>query len=59
MVTVPDVVGKDEDEAVRLLKAAGLDVTVRRIFFTGSVFSQSVDGGEQAAKGSSITIWVR
>ncbi|MBB1242666.1 Stk1 family PASTA domain-containing Ser/Thr kinase [Streptomyces durbertensis] len=59
MVTVPDVVGKDEDEAVRLLKAAGFDVTVRRVFFTGSVFSQSVDGGEQAAKGSSITIWVR
>ncbi|UGY90901.1 Stk1 family PASTA domain-containing Ser/Thr kinase [Streptomyces gobiensis] len=59
MVTVPDVVGQDEETAVRALKDAGLAVKVRRIFFTGEVFNQSVDGGEQAEKGSTITIWVR
>ncbi|MBW1601689.1 Stk1 family PASTA domain-containing Ser/Thr kinase [Streptomyces sp. JJ66] len=59
MVTVPDVVGQGEDAAVEALEAAGFEVTVRRIFFTGEVFNQSVDGGERAPKGSEITIWVR
>lgn len=59
MVDVPDVVGKSEDDAVAELEDAGFEVTVRRFFFTGKVFSQSVDGGEQAAKGSTVTILIR
>ncbi|MEE1928735.1 Stk1 family PASTA domain-containing Ser/Thr kinase [Streptomyces sp. TRM 70351] len=59
MVTVPDVTGDKEDAAVRALEAAGFEVDVRRVFITGEVFNQSVDGGEQAPKGSEITLWVR
>lgn len=59
MVAVPDVVGKDEDDAVQELEDAGFEVTVRRFFFTGKVFNQSVDAGEQAAKGSTVTILIR
>ncbi|WP_431782225.1 Stk1 family PASTA domain-containing Ser/Thr kinase [Streptomyces chumphonensis] len=58
-VTVPDVVGLDEDAAVAALEEAGFEVTVRNLFFLGTVFNQSVDGGEKAPKGSDITIWVR
>ncbi|MCX2967635.1 MULTISPECIES: Stk1 family PASTA domain-containing Ser/Thr kinase [Streptomyces] len=59
MVTVPDVVGQDEESAVEALRAAGFEVTVRRIFITGEVFNQSVDGGGRAPKGSEVTVWVR
>ena len=59
MVTVPDVEGMDEEDAKRTLEEAGFEVTVRRLFFTGTVFNQSVDPGDQAPRGSTITIWVR
>nr|WP_155073217.1 Stk1 family PASTA domain-containing Ser/Thr kinase [Streptomyces taklimakanensis] len=59
MVAVPDVEGMGEDEAVRALEDADFEVKVRRVFFTGTVFDQSVDGGERAPRGSTITIWVR
>ncbi|MBU7599531.1 Stk1 family PASTA domain-containing Ser/Thr kinase [Streptomyces sp. P38-E01] len=59
MVEVPDVVGMDEDEAVQELEDAGFKVTVRRFFFTGKVFNQSVDAGEEAAKGSKVTVYIR
>ncbi|MDK1475569.1 Stk1 family PASTA domain-containing Ser/Thr kinase [Streptomyces sp. 549] len=59
MVAVPDVIGAEEDEAVRTMEAAGFEVKVRRVFFTGEVFNQSVDGGERAPKGSTITLWIR
>ncbi|MCK1796337.1 Stk1 family PASTA domain-containing Ser/Thr kinase [Streptomyces sp. XM4193] len=59
MVEVPDVVGMDEDEAVQELEDAGFKVTVRRFFFTGKVFNQSVDAGEDAPKGSKVTVYIR
>ncbi|MCZ7413801.1 MULTISPECIES: Stk1 family PASTA domain-containing Ser/Thr kinase [unclassified Streptomyces] len=59
MVTVPDVTGRGEGDAVAALEEAGFEVTVRKILFTGEVFSQSVDGGDKAPKGSTITLWVR
>lgn len=58
MVTVPDVTGKSEAEARQALTAAGFKVSVDKPFFfpRDSVDSQSVKGGDQAAKGDTITI---
>ncbi|MFI6056965.1 Stk1 family PASTA domain-containing Ser/Thr kinase [Streptomyces sp. NPDC051286] len=58
MIDVPDVTGKDVDEATRLLKQAGFEVKVDRPFlsFSDKIASQSVDGGKQAPEGSTITI---
>ncbi|MDF6041971.1 Stk1 family PASTA domain-containing Ser/Thr kinase [Streptomyces sp. JH14] len=58
MLDVPDVTGKDVDEATNLLKAAGFEVKVDRPFlsFSDTIASQSVDGGDQAPEGSTITI---
>ncbi|GAA1330112.1 Stk1 family PASTA domain-containing Ser/Thr kinase [Streptomyces sanglieri] len=58
MIDVPDVTGKDVDEATSELKDAGFDVKVDRPFlsFSDTIASQSVDGGEQAPEGSTITI---
>ncbi|MEU0832101.1 Stk1 family PASTA domain-containing Ser/Thr kinase [Streptomyces sp. NPDC005969] len=58
MIDVPDVTGKDVDEATRLLKAAGFEVKVDRPFlsFSDKIASQSVAGGKQAPEGSTITI---
>ncbi|MFG2562264.1 Stk1 family PASTA domain-containing Ser/Thr kinase [Streptomyces sp. NPDC048496] len=58
MIDVPDVTGKDVDEATRLLKKAGFEVKVDRPFlsFSDKIASQSVDGGTQAPEGSTITI---
>ncbi|MET8398451.1 Stk1 family PASTA domain-containing Ser/Thr kinase [Streptomyces sp900116325] len=58
MIDVPDVTGKDVDEATRLLKAAGFGVEVDRPFlsFSDMIASQSVDGGDRAPEGSTITI---
>ncbi|MET7545102.1 Stk1 family PASTA domain-containing Ser/Thr kinase [Streptomyces sp. NPDC005479] len=58
MIDVPDVTGKDVDEATRLLKAAGFEVEVDRPFlsFSDTIASQSVDGGHRAPEGSTITI---
>ncbi|MFP8885138.1 Stk1 family PASTA domain-containing Ser/Thr kinase [Streptomyces mangrovi] len=59
MIEVPDVEGLAEDEARRALEDAGFEVKVRRVFFTGTVFDQSVAAGERAPRGSEITVWVR
>ncbi|MGW0839287.1 Stk1 family PASTA domain-containing Ser/Thr kinase [Streptomyces sp. NPDC002787] len=59
MVEVPDVVGDSVDEATQRLKAAGFEVEEDRGFlgfFGDEVKGQSVDGGDTAPKGSTITI---
>lgn len=58
MVEVPDVTGDPLDDARRELEEAGFEVKVERAFpFLGdTVESQSVEGGGQAAEGSTITI---
>lgn len=58
MVEVPDVTGDRLDDARRELEEAGFEVKVERAFpFLGdTVESQSVEGGGQAAEGSTITI---
>jgi serine/threonine-protein kinase len=59
MIVVPDVRGRPEDEAIEILEDAGFEVNVNRLFFTGTVFNQSVYGGDRRPRGSTITIWVR
>jgi serine/threonine-protein kinase len=59
MFDVPDVTGKSSDDAKQILQDAGFDVRVISIFFGDTVFSQSPDGGGQAPKGATITVWVR
>ncbi|WP_460932799.1 Stk1 family PASTA domain-containing Ser/Thr kinase [Phycicoccus ginsengisoli] len=58
MVAVPDVQGKQEAEAEKILTDAGFTVTKER--FMGGVFgtvrSQSPAGGAKAPKGSAITL---
>jgi serine/threonine-protein kinase len=54
-VAVPDVVGKDKDEAAQLLTAAGLKVEVTQ-FFGNRVFRQTPSAGETVDIGTSVTI---
>ncbi|MFF3752082.1 Stk1 family PASTA domain-containing Ser/Thr kinase [Streptomyces sp. NPDC002018] len=58
LVGVPDVVGQPVDEARSLLEGAGFQVEVDRDFpFLGdTVAEQSVEGGDRAPEGSTITI---
>ncbi|MFB6983441.1 Stk1 family PASTA domain-containing Ser/Thr kinase [Streptomyces scopuliridis] len=58
MISVPDVTGKKTGEARQLLEDAGFKVTVDRGFpFLGdTVEKQSVEGGQEAPEGSTITI---
>ncbi|MFJ2743973.1 Stk1 family PASTA domain-containing Ser/Thr kinase [Streptomyces sp. NPDC087440] len=58
MVPVPDVIGKHADEATRILKGAGFQVELDRPIFSFSkvIEKQSVEGGQEAAEGSTITI---
>ncbi|MFE6284070.1 Stk1 family PASTA domain-containing Ser/Thr kinase [Streptomyces sp. NPDC057877] len=59
MVEVPDVVGDSVDDAKEKLQDAGFEVKEDRgLFglFGDTVEGQSVDGGETAPKGSTITI---
>ncbi|WP_406097778.1 Stk1 family PASTA domain-containing Ser/Thr kinase [Streptomyces sp. NBC_01013] len=58
MIDVPDVTGKDVDDARSELEDAGFEVKVDRPFlsFSDTVGSQSVEGGDQAPEGSTITI---
>ncbi|MEU1313447.1 Stk1 family PASTA domain-containing Ser/Thr kinase [Streptomyces cinnamoneus] len=58
MAIVPDVTNRSEADAKRTLTAAGFQVKVDRpfLFAKDSVESQSVRGGEQAAKGETIVI---
>jgi serine/threonine-protein kinase len=62
MVEVPSVVGASVDAATKLLEQSGFKVKEDRGIlglFGDTVKSQSVDAGEQAAKGSTITITIR
>ncbi|MFI5661377.1 Stk1 family PASTA domain-containing Ser/Thr kinase [Streptomyces sp. NPDC051684] len=62
MVEVPDVTGQKVDEAKSQLTAAGFEVEENRGLlglFGDTVKSQSVEGGDEAPKGSSITITIR
>ncbi|MGW3571333.1 PASTA domain-containing protein, partial [Streptomyces sp. NPDC000941] len=58
MIEVPDVTGLSEDDAKQTLEAAGFEVDVDKpLLFPGdTVTDQSVEGGDEAPKGSSITI---
>ncbi|WP_405618993.1 PASTA domain-containing protein [Streptomyces sp. NBC_01508] len=58
MIAVPDVTGKSIDAARTELTDAGFEVKVDRSFpfLDDTVSEQSVDGGEKAAEGSTITI---
>ncbi|MFJ1970790.1 Stk1 family PASTA domain-containing Ser/Thr kinase [Streptomyces sp. NPDC087903] len=62
MIEVPDVVGDSVDEATSALQDAGFEVDEDRGLlglFGDTVKSQSVEGGETAPKGSTITIKIR
>ncbi|MFJ3923754.1 Stk1 family PASTA domain-containing Ser/Thr kinase [Streptomyces sp. NPDC090022] len=58
---VPDVTGKEADDARRALEAAGFKVKVDRplISFSKTVEAQSVPGGQNAPEGSTITIRIK
>ncbi|MGW0512326.1 Stk1 family PASTA domain-containing Ser/Thr kinase [Streptomyces olivaceoviridis] len=62
MVEVPDVVGDSVDDAHQALEDAGFEVKEDRGLlglFGDTVKKQSVDGGDEAPKGSTITITIR
>ncbi|MEU6573025.1 Stk1 family PASTA domain-containing Ser/Thr kinase [Streptomyces sp. NPDC046805] len=62
MVDVPDVVGGSVDDAKSKLERAGFKVGESRGLlglFGDTVKRQSVDGGEKAPKGATITITIR
>ncbi|MET7294057.1 Stk1 family PASTA domain-containing Ser/Thr kinase [Streptomyces griseoloalbus] len=62
MIAVPDVVGDSVDEAKEKLEGAGFGVKEDRGLlglFGDTVKGQSVDGGDTAPKGSTITIEIR
>lgn len=59
LLEVPDVVDLNLDEAEEALEDAGFSVDVNQIFFGDTVWRQSVDGGDEAPRGSEITLWVR
>ncbi|MFE6776140.1 Stk1 family PASTA domain-containing Ser/Thr kinase [Streptomyces sp. NPDC057702] len=59
MIEVPDVEGDSLDDAREKLEDVGFEVGVNRFFFGDTVFDQSVDGGDEAPKGSKITLRVR
>ncbi|MEV6107601.1 Stk1 family PASTA domain-containing Ser/Thr kinase [Streptomyces sp. NPDC051940] len=59
LVEVPDVVGLSADEAEQKLRDAGFEVNRNQVFFGDKVFSQSAKGGDEAPRGSEITIWIR
>ncbi|MFJ4712237.1 Stk1 family PASTA domain-containing Ser/Thr kinase [Streptomyces sp. NPDC088785] len=62
MVEVPDVTGMKVDEATSALEAAGFQVDEDRGLlglFGDHVDKQSVDGGDEAPKGSTIKITIR
>ncbi|MCN9239811.1 Stk1 family PASTA domain-containing Ser/Thr kinase [Streptomyces sp. RY43-2] len=62
MVEVPDVVGDNVDDAKQELEKAGFKVEEDRGLlglFGDTVKGQSVDGGDKAPKGSTITLKIR
>ncbi len=61
MIEVPDVTGDKVDDAKKKLTALGFEVEVKKPFFfpKDTVDKQSVDGGDEAPKGSKITITLK
>ncbi|MFG2608266.1 Stk1 family PASTA domain-containing Ser/Thr kinase [Streptomyces sp. NPDC048514] len=62
MIEVPDVVGDSVDDAHDALEGAGFEVDEDRGLlglFGDTVKKQSVEGGDKAPKGSTITITIR
>lgn len=59
LLEVPDVVDMSVDDAEQALEDAGFSVDVNQIFFGDTVWRQSPDGGDDAPRGSEITLWVR
>jgi serine/threonine-protein kinase len=62
MIEVPDVVGSSVDDARERLEALGFEVDEDRGLlglFGDTVKKQSVEGGDKAPKGSTITITIR
>ncbi|MGY0487023.1 Stk1 family PASTA domain-containing Ser/Thr kinase [Streptomyces sp. WG-D5] len=62
MVEVPDVTGMKVDEAKARLSGAGFEVRESRGLlglFGDTVKEQSVEGGDEAPKGSAVTITIR
>lgn len=58
-VPVPDVYGRNADDARSILEEAGFHVEVNRLAgFFNSVGSQNPSGGESARRGSTVTITV-
>ncbi|HEX2240075.1 MAG TPA: Stk1 family PASTA domain-containing Ser/Thr kinase [Actinomycetota bacterium] len=61
-VTVPDVVGMSEEEAIAALQAAGLSTSVNREVSDevpeGFVISQEPGAGEEAERGATVSILV-
>ncbi|WP_100445671.1 Stk1 family PASTA domain-containing Ser/Thr kinase [Glycomyces xiaoerkulensis] len=58
-VEVPDVIGMDVDDAREELEELGFTVKVAQLWFSGTVFDQSADPGEEQPKGSEIWLWAR
>ncbi|MDA1358019.1 PASTA domain-containing protein [Glycomyces luteolus] len=58
-VEVPDVVGMDIGDATDKLEELGFTVKTAQIWFTGTVFDQSLDAGTEHPKGSEIWLWAR
>jgi eukaryotic-like serine/threonine-protein kinase len=58
-IEVPDVVGMDIDDAKEELEALGFTVKTAQIWFTGTVFDQSLDAGSEHPKGSEVWLWAR
>ncbi|GAA3138112.1 Stk1 family PASTA domain-containing Ser/Thr kinase [Streptomyces rameus] len=62
MIEVPDVVGDSVDDAHTALEGAGFEVNEDRGLlglFGDTVKKQSVEGGDKAPKGSTVTITIR
>lgn len=59
LVEVPKVEGMKLKPARKKLEKAGFEVGVRRIFFGDKVFTQSPGDGDEAPRGSRVTIWLR
>ncbi|WP_326795428.1 Stk1 family PASTA domain-containing Ser/Thr kinase [Streptomyces sp. NBC_01808] len=59
VLEVPDVVDMSVDDAEQTLEDAGFSADVNQIFFGDTVWRQSPDDGEEAPRGSEITLWVR
>ena len=60
LVTVPQVIGQQEQPARSMLEGLGFTVKVERAFggFFGTVRLQSIDAGTKAPQGSTITLTV-